>query len=147
MEKEVSFEEVPIGAELDPLEEVLTPELVQWYAHALDSPNDGWYRYQSPLGEPIVPPSVIENLGLSLRGFLIRAPGGTVHAWTEVEYKKPVKVGSRIRVEGKISDKYEKRGKYYVVREVTARDENGDVVMVAKYANCALPEGQKVQYR
>jgi len=33
------------------------------------------------------------------------------------------------------------------VWEVTARDESGDVVMVAQYANCALPEGQKVQQR
>ncbi len=147
MVREGTFQEVPIGIELDPVEEVLTPELVQWYAHALDSPNDNWYLYESPMGEPIVPPSVLENLGLSIRGFRIIAPGGSVHAMTEVEHKKPVKVGTKVRLEGKIADKYERRGKYYLVWEVTVRDEGGDVVLVARYANCALPEGQKVQYR
>lgn len=143
---EATFDEVPVGVELDPIEEVLTPELVQWYAHALATPNDRWYWYESPLGEPLVPPSVIENLGLGMRGFRIVAPGGSVHAKTEVEHRKPVKVGTRVRLEGRISDKYEKRGKYYLEWEVTVRDETGDVVMVARYANCALPEGQKVRY-
>ena len=147
MVRETSFQDVPLGLELDPVEEVLTPELVQWFAHSLDSPNEDWYCYESPLGEPIVPPSVIENLGLGMRGFLVAAPGGSVHARIEVEHRKPVKVGTRLRLEGKLSEKYEKRGKYYLVWEVTARDESGDVVMVAQYANCALPEGQKVQQR
>ncbi len=147
MVTELTFEDVPVGVENEPIEIVLTPELVQWYAHALDSPNDDLYRYGSPLGEPIVPPAVLENLGLGLRGVRIIAPGGSVHARTEVEHKKPVKVGTKIRAEGRLSEKYEKRGKYYIVWEVTVRDESGDEVLVAKYTNCALPEGQKVQYR
>ncbi len=147
MVRELTFEDVPVGVENEPIEIVLTPELVQWYTHALDSPNDDLYRYGSPLGEPIVPPAVLENLGLGLRGVRIIAPGGSVHARTEVEHKKPVKVGTKIRAEGRLSEKYEKRGKYYLVWEVTVRDESGDEVLVAKYANCALPEGQKVQYR
>ena len=147
LKREITFGELTVGSEaMEPMEVELTPALVQWYAHALDSPNDDWYRYGSPLGEPIVPPAVIENLALC-RAYRISAPGGSVHAWSEVQHIKPVKVGTTIRTESITTDKYEKRGKFYDVWVVTVRDESGDEVMVAKYSECALPEGQKVRYR
>ena len=145
--EELAFEDVQVGVKTQSVEIVLTPELVQWYAHALDSPNDNWYRYSSPLGEPIVPPSVMENLGLGLRGVRIIAPGGSVHSKCEVEHKKPVTVGTKIRAEGKVTEKYEKRGKWYLVWEVRITDEGGEEILVGTYTNCALPAGQKVQYR
>ena len=126
---------------------MLSRETVLWYAHALDTPNDDWYRYGSPLGEPIVPPAVLRTVGMGMRTIRISAPGGNVNAGTAVEYKKPVKVGTTIRTESITTDKYEKRGKFYDVWVVTVRDESGDEVMVAKYSECALPEGQKVRYR
>ena len=60
--------------------------------------------------------------------------------------QKPVKVGTTIRTTSIVTDKYEKRGKYYDVWVVTVRDESGDEVMVAKYSEAALPEGQKVRH-
>jgi acyl dehydratase len=147
MRQEYTFEGCPVGIETEPIEEVLSRETVLWYAHALDTPNDDWYRYGSPLGEPIVPPAVLRTVGMGMRTIRISAPGGNVNAGTAVEYKKPVKVGTKISARGKLTEKYEKRGKYYTVWEFTVRDEGGDEVMVIRHLQCALPAGQKVQYR
>jgi len=147
MRQEYTFEDCPVGIETEPIEEVLSRETVLWYAHALDTPNDDWYRYGSPLGEPIVPPAVLRTVGMGMRTIRISAPGGNVNAGTAVEYKKPVKVGTKISARGKLTEKYEKRGKWYLVWEVRITDEGDEEILIGTYTNCALPAGQKVQYR
>ena len=48
---------------------------------------------------------------------------------SEHEFLKPIKVGSKISIHGKIVDKYVKRGRNYVVTEFETIDEDGDVAM------------------
>jgi len=52
-------------------------------------------------------------------------PIGTVNAGNEVEFYNPPIVGKTIHVTGRISDKYLRRDKPYIVIEATAVDEDG----------------------
>ena len=52
-----------------------------------------------------------------------------IWAKSEHEFLKPMRVGSKVSIHGKIVDKYVKRGRNYVVTEYETLDEAGDVVM------------------
>jgi len=52
-----------------------------------------------------------------------------IWAKSEHEFLKPMKVGSKIFVRGKITDKYVKRGRNYVVSEFETVDEAGEVLL------------------
>jgi acyl dehydratase len=52
-----------------------------------------------------------------------------IWAKSEHEFLKPMKVGSKVFIRGKVADKYIKRGREYVVTEYQAVDENGEVLL------------------
>ena len=52
-----------------------------------------------------------------------------IWAKSEHEFIRPMKVGSKVFVRGKVTDKYIKRGREYVVTEYEAVDENGEVLL------------------
>ena len=55
-----------------------------------------------------------------------------IWAKSEHEFIKPMKVGSKVFVRGKVTDKYTKRGREYVVTEFEAVDENGEVLLISR---------------
>jgi hypothetical protein len=55
-----------------------------------------------------------------------------IWAKSEHEFIKPMKVGSKVFVRGKVTDKYIKRGREYVVSEFEAVDENGEVLLKSR---------------
>jgi hypothetical protein len=52
-----------------------------------------------------------------------------IWAKSEHEFFKPLKMGARIIIRGRVVDKYEKRGRYYRVSEFETVDEAGEVLM------------------
>jgi 3-hydroxybutyryl-CoA dehydratase len=59
-------------------------------------------------------------------------PGG-LHAKMEFEFVEPIRVGVRARSRGRVIDKYERRGKPYMVTEFTTEDENGRVLVRGRF--------------
>ncbi|MBI4307889.1 MAG: MaoC family dehydratase [Chloroflexi bacterium] len=144
MAQELTFDEATVGMILGPFEEVITPELAKRFADAVDSTSP-WFTAESPFGGPIAPPGLVETLAQGARGVIIRAEKGTVHAKTVLQHLKPVRVGSKIRIEGKLADKYAKRDKFYIVWESRVTDEQGDVAMVVRFTQCVLPAHASVR--
>ena len=56
---------------------------------------------------------------------LPRSGRGNVHAKSTSEFLNPAKVGKKVRVEGRIAEKYTKREKTYLVVETRLVDEDG----------------------
>ncbi|MDD5287789.1 MAG: hypothetical protein PHY28_01585 [Dehalococcoidales bacterium] len=52
-----------------------------------------------------------------------------IWAKSEHEFLKPLKIGGKAFVRGKIADKYIKRGRNYIVTEFETFDENGEVLI------------------
>ena len=46
----------------------------------------------------------------------------------------------RVRTRGKIIDKYEKRGRHYMVTEFTTADETGDVLVRGQFTQMIFPD-------
>jgi hypothetical protein len=53
----------------------------------------------------------------------------SIAAGGEIKFINPGRVGKRFRIDWKIVDKYEKRGKIYVVREALIVSEDGTEIM------------------
>ena len=124
MSKKSGFEAIPIGMEMGPMEMTLDKEtvndrveLVQWEDRELVDKH-----HVTPPGMTIVQHARMKFMAL---------PELRVSIWakSEHEFLKPMKVGSKIFIRGKVVDKYVKRDRNYVVTEYETVDETGEVLL------------------
>ena len=122
-ESKFTWDDTEIGQEFR-YEFDLTPELVREFSWGVDDQNP-WYEQDSPFGRPIAPPYMLSHLFAWVTRDTLGPTTGHVHAWSDTEVLNPVFVGSRIRLEGKIVDKFIKRGRGYFRMECRAVDQDG----------------------
>ena len=124
MSEKLDFESILIGLDLGTLEMTLDEdtvnngiELVQWKAREL----------VDRLG--VAPPGI--TIGQHARIKWMRFPDMRASIWakSEHEFLKPLKIGSKVYIRGKVVDKYLKRGRNYLVSEFETVDESGEVLM------------------
>jgi acyl dehydratase len=99
-------------------EYVVTPEVVAFYADALDDP--------SPLYREVAPPLLYHSECYKFAGeWYLRNLFGNLHARQDWELFAPIPVGARVRTRSTIVERYQKRGRDYVVNEtdVVAADD------------------------
>jgi acyl-coenzyme A thioesterase PaaI-like protein len=59
----------------------------------------------------------------------------------QFEFLEPIRVGMRVRSYGKVLDKYEKRGRHYMVTQFETRDEeSGTVLARGQFTQMIFPE-------
>jgi hypothetical protein len=112
---EFDYNKVQIGEELGSYEYVLTQEMVDEYRKSVDDP------------EAVFPTIAVKHDATSLAMAYEDTTGG-VNAGNEIELHNPPVVGKKIRVTGRIHDKYSRRDKPYLVIEATATDEDGRLI-------------------
>ncbi len=124
MSAKSDFEAIPIGLDLGTVEVALDEDtvndslrLVQWEAREL---LDKLH---------IAPPGVTIVQHPRMRFAKFPNLRAAIWAKSEHEFLKPMKIGSKVFIRGKIVDKYVKRGRNYVVSEFETVDETGEVVL------------------
>lgn len=124
MKGKSGFEAFTIGKEMVPFEMTLDEDtvhervgLVQWEA--------GEVMEKFHMAPPGI--SIVHHARMKFMTFSdLRA---SIWAKSEHEFIKPMKIGSKIFIRGKIVEKYVKRDRYYVVTEYETVDEAGDVLL------------------
>jgi acyl dehydratase len=116
------FEDLSVGEEYAD-EYVLTPEMARDYADGVADLNP-WYLEHSPFGGPVANPMLIvaQHARLFKTAYVT---AGNVHTRHETQLLNPARIGKRMRVYGKLVDKYRKRGREYLVMECRSVDEDG----------------------
>lgn len=124
MDVDRHFEEVKIGDRLEPVTAEVTPELIKEYGDLLGD-ECGYYDENSDFSGPVGQPSLAGILIFRL--YNVRAPAqpGAIHAKQEFEFYHPIRPGIITTISGTIVDKYEKRGRKYIVTETLIEDEEG----------------------
>lgn len=128
MSATLPFDSIVIGEELGPWSVEITVAVVRDYCSDWDDPNTLYLKGTADGGPPIAPPAFMA--GLACFRLLARKynASGTIGAKTEHENLRPIRVGETLRTEGRIVEKYIKRGLEYVVVESTAYNDAGQPV-------------------
>lgn len=125
--KTISYDIVRVGEEFMSDDLLVKPEDVETFAFAVDDHNS-WHSEDSPFGGPVVHPVLLGNQALMMRHSRYIIPAG-LHAKMHFEFLEPVRVGMRVRTYGKVTDKFEKRGRFYMLTEFETRNEaTGEVL-------------------
>ena len=125
--KPFDFDEVQVGAELGSYEYEFTQEMLDRFREAIDDP------------EAVYGTIGVKHDATSFRMVYDDQVGG-VNAGNEMEFFNPPVPGKRIRVTGRVSDKYWRRDKPYFVTESTAVDEDGRLLEMVRTYQLKRPE-------
>lgn len=110
--KQFDYNSVEIGEALGSYEYVLTQEMLDNFRRSVDDPDASF-------------PTLAVKHDATAFAMVYQDNTGGVNAGNEVEFFNPPILGKRIRVTGRIADKYWRRDKPYLVIEATAVDEDG----------------------
>jgi acyl dehydratase len=135
----ISYETVTVGEAFASDDFTIKPEDVETFAYAVDDRHP-WYFENSPFGGKITHPTLLGNQALLMRHNRYIVPAG-LHAKMQFEFVEPARVGMRVRTRGKVIDKYERRGRHYMVTSFETRDEEaGTVLARGQFTQMIFPE-------
>ena len=129
--KKVRTDTMKVGEEMEPLVFAVTPELNECYLDALEDHHPRYMQETGSGESPMVHPSLlIGHCGSrqSPSNYLPSGIGG-VMTKEEIEFLNPGRVGKTFKVSWKVVDKYKKRDRPYMVREISVVDEDGTQIL------------------
>jgi acyl dehydratase len=131
--KVFDYEHLQVGEDLGWRTIPITDELIDDYTAAVGATHP-WYTSPSPHGRRIAPPTIFDNECLRMLDTRY-ARFGSIHARQTWSFLKPIPVGATVRVNVRIVDKFVKREKGWFVMELTATDQDGDVVCRGRHTS------------
>lgn len=132
-----AFHELPIGTDMGSIEYTLSAQRVERHLRA---------THQTPYpeidGEKLAPVSILAGDGIRLAESRFDI-SESVHAGQRLEVINIPIVGSRVKVSGKVVDKFEKGGRQFVVMDTVSEDDRGRVLARGRMTGVARyrPEG------
>jgi len=130
------------GDVLGPVEYALSPFVVREYCHAVELHQD---FFQGSVDQ-IAPPTMIHLEKLRLYRFACPAgtgPDARVHIEFDATFHEPVRVGERVRVSGRVSDREIKRGREYMVLDIELRAVSDERLLMTYRDTVVLAYRQK----
>ncbi len=109
---ELEYDKLQIGEELGSYEYLLTQEMLDNFRASVEDPDAAF-------------PTIGVKHDATALAMCYQDNIGGVNAGNEMEFHNPPILGKKIRVTGRIHDKYSRRDKPYLVIEATAVDEDG----------------------
>jgi hypothetical protein len=132
-----AFHELPVGTDMGSIEYTLSEEQVERHLRATRQTP-----YPQTDGEKLAPVSILASDGIWLAEARFDI-SESVHAGQRLEIINVPIVGSRVKVSGKVVDKFEKGGRQFVVMDVVSEDDRGRVLARGRMTGVARysPEG------
>jgi hypothetical protein len=109
---ELDYDKLQIGEELGSYEYLLTQEMLDNFRASVEDPDAAFPTIGVKHDATALAMCYVDNIG-------------GVNAGNEMEFHNPPIPGKKVKVTGRIHDKYSRRDKPYLVIEATAVDEDG----------------------
>lgn len=122
-DSQANYDAVAIGQDLGTLEVMLDEATV---ADRVDLV--GWQDGR-PVARGLAPPGITISQHARMKFDALSQMRVSIWAKSEHEFLKPMKIGDKVTIRGRVVDKYTKRGRNYMVTELETRDEAGEVLM------------------
>jgi acyl dehydratase len=134
--KEALYELAEVGERFGPIQVTVDDHKVKSFAFTQDD-HGAWYLdasgASSPFGGRIGHATILANDLLQLYHLRYAESGASqtagLHAQEQLWFHAPVRVGETATLQGEYVDKYERRGKGYVVMDAEARGEDGRLLV------------------
>ena len=132
-----AFHELPVGTDMGSIEYTVSEERVERHLGATHQTP-----YPESDGERLAPVSILASDGIWLAESQFDI-SESVHAGQRLEILNIPIVGSRVKVSGRVVDKFEKGGRQFVVMDVVSEDDRGRVLARGRMTGVARyrPEG------
>jgi hypothetical protein len=130
--KKLTLDSLKVGEEFVSDDHLVLPEDIEAHGFAVEDDHP-W------LAEMTAPPTLMANQALHLRHSKYIVHAG-LHARMEFNFLEPIRLGMRVRTRGKVIDKYERRGKPYMVTEYVTEDDTGRVLVRGQFTQMIIPE-------
>ena len=137
----LTYEALTVGEEFVSDTHLVTPEDIEAYSFAVDDHQD-LFTESGPAGGQVAHPTLMANQALHLRHSKYIVHAG-LHAKMEFNFLAPVRPGMRVRSRGRVVDKYERRGRQYMVTEYVTEDERGTALVRGQFTQMLIPEGTR----
>ena len=126
MAEKLNLEDAKVGDAIGPYRYRVTREMAEFAASREMMESS---RYS---GERSIAPSTLTDNDYSLAFMVKYNPGEAIHTKAENNYLNPPVIGKELIVTGTIADRFEKRGRDFLVFETTTRDEDGREIVRSK---------------
>ena len=123
--KKLTLDALEVGEEFISDDHLVIPADIEAHSFAVEDDHP-W------LADGMAPPTLMANQALHLRHSKYIVHAG-LHAKMEFNFVEPIRLGMRVRTRGTVIDKYERRGKPYMVTEFTTEDEAGTVLVRGRF--------------
>ena len=127
--KRANFDEIEVGKDLGSLEWEVSEEMIDKQC-IMDNDFHEWYSIDSPFGGRIAPPQIQYRppRWLLSRNYNVR---GVFYRW-EFENISPIKHSRKMKISGKITDKWIKGDREFVEFEAVGEDQDGNILFRTK---------------
>ena len=125
------------GMRLGPIHYVVTPERARAFSDAVKATSPEFIVDERNLNAIVSPTMRLQDYALLIATHLKGGKGG-VHAKHWCEFHEPMRVGQSVKVEGRITATYRKRGKFYFTLEYESRDAATDQLLVRQAITSVL---------
>src|SRR5579863_6287602 len=125
------------GMRLGPIRYVVTPEKARTFSDAVIATNPAFIPSANNPDAIVSPTMRLPDYALLIATHFKGGKGG-VHAKHWCEFHEPMQVGQSVKVEGKITATYRKRGKFYFTLEYESRDAETDQLLVRQAITSVL---------
>ena len=125
------------GMRLGPIHYVVTAARARAFSDAVGAANPAFIVDERNPDAMLSPTMRLQDYALLIATHLKGGKGG-VHAKHWCEFHEPMRVGQPVKVEGKITATYRKRGKFYFTLEYESRDAATNQLLVRQAITSVL---------
>ncbi|WP_423964644.1 FAS1-like dehydratase domain-containing protein [Candidatus Binatus sp.] len=125
------------GMRLGPIHYVVTAEQARAFSDSIGATNPAFIVDDRNPDAMVSPTMRLQDYALLIATHLKGGKGG-VHAKHWCEFHEPMRVGQSVKVEGKITATYRKRGKFYFTLEYESRDAATNQLLVRQAITSVL---------